>query len=68
MTKDSIVAISSGAITAFINNVGLDLIETAMKGFLGGVVGYMGKEFVTWAILKIKKAIEKSKSKKRKKP
>jgi len=54
VTKDDIVAISSGTITAAAHTLGSDLVETALKGLIGGVLGYIGKVIVALAIKKVK--------------
>lgn len=52
MSKESIVPVISGAGVALTDFLGNTYIDTAIKGIIGGMVGYAGKVILVWTIKK----------------
>ncbi len=63
MDRENAPAIIGGFLFSFTNLIGNTFVETAIKGLIGGIVGYGGKLLLSWGIKKVKQLIEKLKNK-----
>jgi hypothetical protein len=53
-----LIAIISGVYVSFLNFLGSTYMETAVKGLIGGVMGYLGTVLMTWIIKKLPQRIK----------
>lgn len=67
MAKGGFFGFAGGCIGAVSQFMGDGLLLTVCKGFLGGLIGYLGKEFATWGLKKLKTVISKKLKTKNKK-
>lgn len=63
MTKETAVCVCLGVSATFTDLLGNSFVETAFKGIVGGVAGYLGKVVIVWIIKKIVQLYKKQKTK-----
>jgi hypothetical protein len=55
---NKLVAFLGGWYASLLHFLGSNYVDTAIKGLIGGLTGYLGTVFMTWIIKKVKEKLK----------
>lgn len=56
----NLIAFTGGVYASFQHFLGNTYTETALKGLIGGLMGYLGTVLMTWIVKNLKQKIDKN--------